>query len=229
VRQQPSGSPARTVALTFDDGPGPHTLEVVDVLRAYGVRATFFVTGEHVAASPDVAAQVVAAGHVLANHSYTHPQDVPGSHPRGHFDELPDEVQAAQIDETTARIVAAAGEPPLFFRAPGGHHFGKRTGALVAARGMSVAHWTADTGDWNAPGAPSSRFQDRMVEVARAAAAAGDGGEPQMLLMHDAKASAEPESELPSYRGNTVAALPRIIEAFRQSHYAFADPAGHVW
>ena len=65
-----------------------------------------------------------------------------------------------------------------------------------------------------------------MIAVACAAAAAGSAGEHQTLLLHDAKASAEPEDELSSFRGNTVAALPAIIGVLRAAGYAFTDPAG---
>lgn len=220
--------PTRTVALTFDDGPGPHTEEVLAVLAELDVRATFFVTGAHVQARPDLAARIVAEGHLVGNHTFTHPQDVAGSVPRGDFDRLPAAVQAQQIDDTTAQIVAATGVAPLFFRGPGGHHFSPVTAEIVGSRGMSVSHWTADTGDWNAPPVSSPAFQDAMLDAARAAAVAGASGEHQMILMHDAKASAEPESELPSYRGNTVAALPRMIALFRAADYSFADPSGVV-
>jgi peptidoglycan-N-acetylglucosamine deacetylase len=223
-----SRTTSRTVALTFDDGPGPHTEEVLAVLADMEVRATFFVTGGHVQAHPDLAARIVAEGHLVGNHTFTHPQDLPGSVPRGDFDQLPAAVQAQQIDDTTEQIVAATGIEPRFFRGPGGHHFSPVTAELVAARGMSVSHWTADTGDWNAPAVSSPAFQDAMLDAARAAAGAGATGEHQMILMHDAKASAEPEAKLPAYRGNTVAALPRMIELFRAAGYSFADPNGVV-
>lgn len=219
---------ARTVALTFDDGPGPHTTQVLAVLAEADVRATFFVTGAHVQARPDLVVRIVAEGHLIGNHTFTHPQDVPGSVPRGRFDRLPAQVQASQIDDTTEQIVAACGAEPRFFRGPGGHHFSSVTAEIVAARGMSVSHWTADTGDWNAPDKLSATFQEAMLDAAWAAAAAGSSGMHQMVLMHDAKASAEGEWELSSFRGNTVAALPRIIALFRAAGYAFADPLGVV-
>jgi len=219
---------SRTVALTFDDGPGPHTAEVLAILAEHDVRATFFVTGAHVRANLALAAQVVAEGHLLGNHTYTHPQDVPGSRPRGHFDLLPAHQQASQIDTTTEQIVEATGVAPRYFRGPGGHHFSVLTSELVRARGMAVAHWTADSGDWNAPAQLSTDFQESILDAARGAVAAGSSGSHQMMLMHDAKASAESEDDLSSFRGNTVAALPAVIEIFGAAGYAFTDPAGAV-
>src|SRR6478672_2711765 len=71
---------ARTVALTFDDGPGPFLPQVLKILREYGVRATFFDTGAHDATWPAMTRQIVSDGQLLANHSWDHdyPSAVPG-------------------------------------------------------------------------------------------------------------------------------------------------------
>ncbi|MDG2412306.1 MAG: polysaccharide deacetylase family protein [Halioglobus sp.] len=64
---------ARTVALTFDDGPNPpHTQALLDLLAEHDVRATFFLKGSHIEAFPDIARMVARAGHEIANHSYSH-------------------------------------------------------------------------------------------------------------------------------------------------------------
>jgi len=214
----------RTVALTFDDGPGPHTPEVLAVLARHRVRATFFVVGRHLAAHPDLARAVADAGHALGNHSYSHPQDIEGCQPRGAFDGLPAAVQAEQLDRTSRLIEEVAGAPPQFFRGPGGEHFGPVTAALIAARGMALAHWTADTEDWTAPGGLSAEFQERVVALATVAAAAGAAH--PVVLMHDGKASPEPEGLVSGFRGNTVAALDRIIGYYLERGYTFTDPAG---
>jgi peptidoglycan/xylan/chitin deacetylase (PgdA/CDA1 family) len=95
LRHTPATCP-KTVALTFDDGPSPYTMQVLEILDLHGAYATFFVTGAHVAGRPEVARAIVAAGHAVGNHTYTHPQDVPGSQPRGAFDLLPEPIQADQ-------------------------------------------------------------------------------------------------------------------------------------
>ncbi|WP_235854779.1 polysaccharide deacetylase family protein [Nonomuraea aridisoli] len=65
--------PARTVALTFDDGSDPEwTPKVLDVLRRYQAKATFFVVGSKVAQHPELTRRIVAEGHELGNHTYTH-------------------------------------------------------------------------------------------------------------------------------------------------------------
>ena len=67
----------RLVALTFDDGPAPEAVsELLPLLDGYGVKATFFVTGAEIERHPEAAAALVAAGHELGNHSYSHPRMV---------------------------------------------------------------------------------------------------------------------------------------------------------
>src|SRR5947207_12269856 len=62
-----------SVALTFDDGPGPDTEPILDALGERGVRATFFMVGQHVERYPETARRVIALGHDIGNHSYSHP------------------------------------------------------------------------------------------------------------------------------------------------------------
>lgn len=216
-------TPARypkTVALTFDDGPGPHTGYILDVLRKEGVHATFFVTGAHVKANPALTRRIVAEGHILGNHTYTHPQAITGSTPYGRFSSLPKSTQASQMDTTTQAIIAATKARPCFFRAPGGWHHTTTTVNLSRARGMSVAHWTVDTEDWRQPGHLSTTFQNRIVSRATSPLYRHP-----ILLMHDAKASVDKDST--AYRRNTAAALTRIIRFYKARGYVFTDPTGH--
>src|SRR5450631_3070139 len=65
---------SKQIALTFDDGPNdPHTLKLLDVLAKHNVRATFFMIGRFVQERPDIARAVAQAGHVIGNHTFTHP------------------------------------------------------------------------------------------------------------------------------------------------------------
>jgi peptidoglycan/xylan/chitin deacetylase (PgdA/CDA1 family) len=231
----PGDDRGRVVALTFDDGPGPDTPALLDVLRERAVRATFFVTGAHVTAYPDLARRIVAEGHAVGNHTYSHPQDVPGSTPRGNFDRLPPDEQARQLDDTTRRVASVTGVTPRCFRAPGGWHFSVTTQRLAAERGLAVVHWTVDSEDWRAPGRLDPEWITRITR--RAVGAIGPtGGDPDapavrrpIVLLHDAKASAEPEEEISAFRGNTVAAVPAIIDAYKDRGFEFADPLGTVW
>jgi peptidoglycan-N-acetylglucosamine deacetylase len=214
---------AKTVALTFDDGPGPHTGAILDVLARRGVHATFFVTGAHVAARPRLARRIVAEGHQIANHTYSHPQRIAGSRPYGYFDELARHGQRRQVDRTTAAIEAATGTRPCLFRGPGGHHFATWTQAMVRERRMSTVHWSVESGDWAQPG----RVTERATARIRDAAIVTDRH--AIVLLHDAKASSEPDGRTSPFRGNTVAALPGIIRFYKSRRYAFTDPYGRAF
>ena len=212
----------RTVALTFDDGPTAATPAILDALAARGVRATFFVTGPNVAARPDIARRIVADGHVIANHTWSHPQAVAGSVPFGRFDSLPAAEQESQIDRTTGAIQAATGVRPCFFRGPGGWHNTATTAAITRARGLTIAHWTLASGD--SAQAPTTTAASTQAIVS---ASVSTHAHP-IVLLHDGKASPEPEGQVTSNRSNTVAALPAIIDSYKSKGYTFTDPAGRA-
>ena len=62
----------KKIALTFDDGPSPYTLEVLDLLKKYNTKATFFCIGKNIEAHPEIVKQIIAEGHLIGNHSYSH-------------------------------------------------------------------------------------------------------------------------------------------------------------
>jgi peptidoglycan/xylan/chitin deacetylase (PgdA/CDA1 family) len=103
-----------TIALTFDDGPNANTPAVLDALKANGVKATFFIVGRMARAYPDILARVAAEGHLLANHSATHP--LLGKRFIAHPEMLLDQIR--QVDDEIAPLM-----PPgtkYYFRAPYG-------------------------------------------------------------------------------------------------------------
>lgn len=124
----------RFVALTFDDGPRPGMTErILAVLKAEGVKATFFVIGRHVAAYPALAASLHSAGMELENHSYTH----------ANLAVIPPAVAETELLRASAAIEAATGRAPRYFRPPGGNTNVNVT--RVAQRwGMSAAMWTVN-------------------------------------------------------------------------------------
>jgi peptidoglycan/xylan/chitin deacetylase (PgdA/CDA1 family)/LysM repeat protein len=192
----------RTVALTFDDGPLPqNTPQVLDVLRARGVKATFFVTGSNVSAHPELVRRIVAEGHAIGNHTWSH----------SNLDQLSPAGQAAEMDRTTQAIVTATGIQPCFFRGPYGIHRSASVTSLAWERGMTIADWSHDTRDWETPSDNSPSFQDRIAERATVP----DSAHP-IVLMHDGG----------GYRQNTVAALDRIISSYVARGFVFTDPAG---
>ncbi len=103
----------REVWLTIDDGPDPdETPRVLDVLRSFGARATFFCIGQRVNERPDLARAAKDAGHTVENHTY--------SHPAFSFWAAPPRWAAEEIRRGSQAIREATGEDPTLFRAPAG-------------------------------------------------------------------------------------------------------------
>jgi peptidoglycan/xylan/chitin deacetylase (PgdA/CDA1 family) len=155
---------AHAIALTFDDGPHPeYTPQVLSVLRTYRVQATFCVIGENAAAFPHLVHDIAAGGHVVANHSYTHP--------------LLTRMTPAKVKDQLARtsevIERVLGAPPRWCRAPYGA-WNAPSLAVCAGLGMEPLGWSVDTNDWARPG------------IAKIQHAALTGAEPgSIILQHD--------------------------------------------
>jgi|tagenome__1003787_1003787.scaffolds.fasta_scaffold20864410_1 peptidoglycan/xylan/chitin deacetylase (PgdA/CDA1 family) len=205
---------ARTVALTFDDGPGPYLPQILKVLRENNVRATFFDTGAHDATWPALTRQIVSDGHLLANHSWDHayPSAVSGGWTVPYL--------VDQIFRTASQDIALTGQTTCYFRPPGG--FTTNVLAAMPQTGTSAVLWSIDTLDWQQPGFYSPATIDSIVSRG---VTNGTQQHP-IVLMHDAKASHEPDSQVSPYRANTVAALPRIIAAYRASGFQFVGLDG---
>jgi peptidoglycan/xylan/chitin deacetylase (PgdA/CDA1 family) len=195
---------SRTVALTFDDGPGPFVPQILKILRQYDVRATFFDTGSRDAAFPAMTRQVVSDGHLLGAHGWDHlyPSQVAGGWTVPYL--------VGQISRTASQQEALTGSTPCYFRPPGGY----TTNVLTATRqlGMSAALWSIDPRDWEQPGYYSQASVDAIV---RASTNTGGQAHP-IVLLHGG----------PSFRANTVAALPRIISWYRANGYRFVGLDG---
>jgi peptidoglycan/xylan/chitin deacetylase (PgdA/CDA1 family) len=131
-----------TVALTIDDGPSPvYTPQVLRVLREHGVTATFSMVGQNVASYRGIAREVARAGHVIANHTWSHPD----------MAVLPPAAMRDQITRAGEEIYAATGQWPALFRAP----YGAWSPGLLdycAAQGMTPLDWSVDPRDWARPG-----------------------------------------------------------------------------
>ncbi|WP_329494498.1 polysaccharide deacetylase family protein [Kitasatospora herbaricolor] len=186
----------RTVALTFDDGPGPATGQVLDVLAQYGAKATFCQIGPQAAANPAMVKRILAAGHRLCDHSVHHPQP---------FAALSHDRQVEEIVPARDMIVRAggAGTEVPWFRAPGGG-FTAANQQVAAAAGMRPLTWTVDTRDWSRPGVPAI--------VASVQHGLRPGG---VVLMHDGGGD----------RSQTVAALRQLLPWLTAQGYGFDFPA----
>ncbi len=213
VRSAPGAG--RTVALTFDDGPSEFTPQILAILRRFGVRATFFQTGAHIAGHRALARQVVAEGHLVANHTYEHryPQQVPGGWSRAYL--------TGQFKRTNALALDVTGQRPCFFRPPGGYLTSGLT-QTAARLGMSTVMWSVDTEDWKQPGRTTAAATASIVDRA----SAGGSQTHPVVLFHDGKASKEPEWQVSSNRSNDVAALPAVISFYQARGYRFVDLLG---
>ncbi|MBD0741786.1 polysaccharide deacetylase family protein [Streptomyces sp. CBMA152] len=135
----------RTMVLTFDDGPDPrYTPEILRTLREHDVRAMFFVCGEMATDNRDLLREMYDDGHVVGNHSWTHPLLIKMS-----YDAVHDEMA-----RTSEVIDDVLGERPQWFRAPYGA-WNRDSFRIGAELGMEPMGWTVDTLDWTTPGTPT--------------------------------------------------------------------------
>ncbi|WP_031154707.1 polysaccharide deacetylase family protein [Streptomyces xanthophaeus] len=142
ILELPSDPSAAAMVLTFDDGPDPrYTPAILDTLAQYRVRAVFFVCGEMAAENPDLLRRMVAEGHVIGNHTWTHP----------HLTRLSRPALAAEIADTSDVVQRTIGEAPVWFRAPYGE-WNRAAFEVGAELGMEPLAWTVDTLDWKEPG-----------------------------------------------------------------------------
>ena len=153
----------KVIALTFDDGPGPYTAHLLDILDQYGAKATFFLIGSKVSGQASVVRSIQARGHQLGNHSWSHPEL-----PKLSVDQI-----AGEIDRTNEAIRQATGVKPSILRPP----YGAVNGVVLEQlrlRNMSSILWSVDTRDW--------ADRNSQIVCSRAVAGARPGA---VILMHD--------------------------------------------
>ena len=191
------------VALTFDDGPDSEwTPPILDILHARHVPATFFVIGKSGLSQPGLLNRIVREGHELGNHSYTHPN----------FAELSARATRLELNATERLVEAYTGRGMRLFRAP---YFGDAEPTTADELGPALAAQQAgyinvglhvDPSDWARPG--TDAIVQRTVREVLAGNLARSG---QVVLLHDGGGD----------RAETVAALPRIIDALRARGFRF--------
>lgn len=134
---RPDCSKLKCVALTMDDGPVPGTAKVLDLLKRKGVHATFFVVGELAAAHPGLVRRMAREGHVVGNHSWSHPE----------FFGRPAKRLQGQLSRTDKVLHLATGHDSVLMRPP----FGEVTRRLkqdCRRMGEAVVLWDVDPKDW---------------------------------------------------------------------------------
>ena len=163
VTRIPTAQPL--VAMTFDDGPHPSlTPQLLDMLQARGIRATFYVIGRNAARYPQILQRMVAEGHEIGNHTWSHPSL------HGHSDAS----VLSQIDRTNRAVYDAVGRPPVTMRPPYGNLYDRQRLMLFEARNMPTILWSVDPLDWQRPG--SAVVSQRIVGNSHAGA---------VILAHD--------------------------------------------
>ena len=161
--------------LTFDDGPGPSTPALLDVLAAAGVRATFFVLGSNAERAREICVRAAREGHEIGNHTYSHAR--------------PDAIDAAAFADELARTdalitdirrEAGVAPAPIRVRLPYGVLGDDPRVPMLAALGRTHVGWTADFGDWS-PSEPSELAARMRAHVVAQHAA----GEDAVIDLHD--------------------------------------------
>jgi peptidoglycan/xylan/chitin deacetylase (PgdA/CDA1 family) len=172
---------------------------VLDVLDAYGARATFFVIGYWVERLPEVARDAAARGHELANHTWTH---VDADRTR-ELETLRDEVT-----RTSDVIERVAGRRPTLLRPPYGSDPG-RFARVAAQCGLeATVLWSVQSFDWQDPPGPEPIVEQVLAEVEPGA----------IVLLHDGQRDKNDGNP----RASTLAALPTLLERLAADGYAFA-------
>jgi peptidoglycan-N-acetylglucosamine deacetylase len=161
--QRENGKTGGMVALTFDDGPGPQTLDVLEELQREHAVATFFVMGVNAKTSPDTVKALYDAGMQIGNHTWTHPQ----------LARLSATKQLSELQRTQDEVASIIGVRPRFYRPPywSWSPLTAREGAML---GMIGVLFSVDTADWETPGTDA---------IIKAALKAQDG---DVIAFHDA-------------------------------------------
>jgi peptidoglycan/xylan/chitin deacetylase (PgdA/CDA1 family) len=186
----------RTIALTFDDGPDPRfTPQVLDLLAAAKVPATFFVVGERALAHPDLVARIDREGHLVGNHGHTHGFGF-------HFGGVA--AYARELDAFDRALAPMLGRACRFFRPPQGFRTPPLAKALRARDVVCV--------NWSRRGFDSVR-RDANAILATLVAGLEEGA---IFLLHDGAGLGGSHDRSP-----TLALLPRFIAEARQRGFTF--------
>ena len=151
--------------MTFDDGPSAeNTPRLLEMLKQRNIKATFFLIGQNVVSNPDLVRRILAEGHEIGNHSWTHPQ----------LSKLSDDRVTAEITKTQDAIKDASGFTPTLLRPPYGAITPRQREWIQNRFGLNIILWSVDPFDWKRPGA--SVITQRILSQTRPGA---------IILSHD--------------------------------------------
>jgi peptidoglycan/xylan/chitin deacetylase (PgdA/CDA1 family) len=186
------------IALTFDDGPNPEwTPRLLNILAKHDVKATFFMLGKFAEAQPELVRRVAAEGHLVGDHSWSHPK----------LSHCPAKRIEDELKRTRDTLEQMIGSPVKFFRPP----FGARRPAvfrIARELGLDPVLWNAMTNDWNEPS--SERIAASLSKRVDALTRRGNAAN---IVLHDGN-----HRETVGRRGPSVAAAEMIVERFKATH-----------
>lgn len=183
----------KKVALTFDDGPDSvYTPQILDILRKHKVKATFFLIGNRAELFPDVVKRMVKEGHIVGNHSMTHPNIM----------KLNKEQTFKEIQECEDVLFSLAGYKPVFFRSPYGSLDSEKV-KEISELDVKLIAWNVDSLDWKSLTAEQVKYN--ILENVR---------EGSIVLQHSSGSKKENLT-------GSVAALEEIIKTLKKEKYKF--------
>lgn len=189
-----AGNNPQEAALTFDDGPNDNATDaLLDLLGIYNARATFFLIGQFVRQRPEIVRRLHAAGHLLGNHTQTHPW----------LHLKPERVIREELRSCSQAIEDAVGAQVRYFRPP---HGARRPAVMRIARelGMKTVQWNAMGHDWQ-PIGPEAM----LAHIAHGQSRARSRGVGANILLHDGH-----DVHMGSDRADTLRVTEQLLQRF---------------
>jgi len=226
---QPEIKQARCVYLTFDDGPNSHyTGIILDILKKYGIHASFVVIGNNIEKNQDVFRRIINEGHGVVNHTFSHDYTKIYASPEAFLDDLQ---HCSQV------IAMLTGNSVKIFRAPGGpSKLSKNYYNLLDKHGYKSLGWNVTSADSDPKGATAEQIYNNVVN---GVINVEKMNRVPIILMHDGTeinpVPSAPGPALQNYirtRESDVVALPKIIEFLQARGYTFAvvdDKTPSAW
>ncbi|KAJ3106926.1 chitin deacetylase [Physocladia obscura] len=165
--------------LTYDDGPGPYTQDLLNTLAANNVKATFFLIGSHVIQYPDIVLATYNAGHEIGIHTWSH----------NDMTTLTTDQMVAELVNTAKAIKEITGVTPIYWRPPYGI-YNDDVLAVAAALGLATVVWEDDTNDWQIEAGTMTAAE--VLATVQSWIARGDSN--AISLEHDFYQLSEPEA-----------------------------------
>jgi peptidoglycan-N-acetylglucosamine deacetylase len=209
LRRLPQGRPSKAIALTFDDGPNPSvTPRILELLARHQAHATFFVMGRYARECPQLVREISSAGHLLGNHTDTHPNLIWKSPAR-----IAEELRACRdsVLDALANYSAPHSQPHMaWMRPPFGFRGPQLRGIAQKFAPSGIATWSRMAWDWKPQ--PAAPVIERLSRVR-----AGD-----IVLLHDGD-----HRQQNGDRAHVVAALEHWLPRWRDAGFEFVTiPAG---